>query len=152
MECMTQWKGDGTQDNANRPTIGDDYAVKKWQDHTGQPSANLQPDPNLYIVYVECEADVLDAIEADGNYFVLWSEEIVEDEELQAAPEPTVAPMRLADVPQGAYMAAESFVATPIIEVGLDDVRQVLEDKGLSADEIERAVQFWKDNIDKGAT
>ena len=78
-EVLTGWTGSGAEDDANRPRIGDAYALAKWQDVTGQPPANIAPDPNQYVVLVECEADVLADIEADGEYLVLWSEEVVED-------------------------------------------------------------------------
>ena len=78
-EITTTWTGTGAQDDDNRPQLGDDYALRKWEDVTGQPSANLRPDPNLYVVRVECEEAVLDAIEADADYLVLWSEEIAEE-------------------------------------------------------------------------
>ena len=74
-EIATAWTGAGAENDPNRPALGDAYALKKWEDVTGQPSANLQPDPNLYVVRVECEASVLDAIEADGDYLVLIAEE-----------------------------------------------------------------------------
>lgn len=76
----TSWIGTGAEDDANRPNLGDEYKLAKWEDVTGTPAANLAPDPNLYIVRIECEADVLDAIEGDGRFMVLWSEEIIEGE------------------------------------------------------------------------
>ena len=76
LECITNWTGSGAENDANRPSLGDAYALHKWEDVTGQPSESLWPDPNLYIVRAECEADVLDAILADSNYYVLWAEEL----------------------------------------------------------------------------
>ena len=79
-EVTTSWTGTGAStDDANRPQLGDDYALLKREDITGQPSANLQPDPNLYNVLVEVEESVLDAINADPDYLVLWQELIPED-------------------------------------------------------------------------
>ena len=78
-EIATPWIGIGAEEDSNRPRVGDDYAIARWEDVTGQPSANLHPDPNLYIVLVRCEAAVLDAIEADDTYLVLWAEEESED-------------------------------------------------------------------------
>lgn len=46
----------------------------KWTDVTAQPSANLHPDPNLYVVEVECDAKTLAAIEADSRFTVLWDD------------------------------------------------------------------------------
>ena len=56
--------------------ISRDYAGLIGSDVTGQRAANILPDPNMMAVVIECEAVVLDAIEKDGNYQVLWSEEI----------------------------------------------------------------------------
>ena len=74
-EALTKWIGigNGTED-ANRPQIADDHAVIKCEDVTGQPSENLQPDPNLYIVEITCDQATLDAIKADSNFMVLWHE------------------------------------------------------------------------------
>ena len=78
-EVATTWTGTGAEDDANRPKLGDDYALKKFEDCTGQPSENLRPDPNLYVVRVECEEAVLAEIEDSPDYLVLWSEEIAEE-------------------------------------------------------------------------
>ena len=75
-ECSTQWIGDGTEDNANRPKLGDDYDIHKFEDVTGQPSENLRPDPNNYIVLAEMEQSVLDLIAADSNYYIYWREQV----------------------------------------------------------------------------
>ena len=56
-----------------------DYAGLTGSDVTGQPAANIPPDPNLVVVGIECEATVLEAIERDAVYRVLWSEEIIEE-------------------------------------------------------------------------
>ncbi|KKL83460.1 hypothetical protein LCGC14_1974480 [marine sediment metagenome] len=77
-EIVTPWIGAGIDNDPNRPQLGDDYAIKRWEDTTGQLSANLHPDPSIYIVKVLVEAAVLDAIEADNNYQVLWAEEVVD--------------------------------------------------------------------------
>lgn len=39
---------------------------------------NIPPKPNLYIILVECEVGVLEAIEKDNDYFIVWCDEIVE--------------------------------------------------------------------------
>jgi len=64
-------------DGQKSKKLSRDYAGCTISDVTGQPVANLLPDPNLVAVVVVCEADVLDALEADGDYLCLWSEEIV---------------------------------------------------------------------------
>jgi len=61
---------------ANVIKLSQDFAHLSGSDTTGQPIKSIIPDPNLVVVRVECEADVLDAIEADGDYLVLWSEEV----------------------------------------------------------------------------
>lgn len=75
-EIVTAWgyKPSG----ANKAQLALAYPLL-CQDITGQPSTNLQPDPNLLSVYVECEASVLDAISADGDFHILWQEEIIDD-------------------------------------------------------------------------
>ena len=78
-EILTAWIGTGAENDANRPRLADEYKLSRWQDVTGQSVANITPDPNQYVILAECEADVLAAIEADSGYYVLWSEEVVED-------------------------------------------------------------------------
>ena len=76
-DIVTPFIGDGSsEDNANRPQMGDDYAFIKWEDITGTPSASLHPSPNMRAEVTEA---VLSDIESDGTYLVLSSEEIVED-------------------------------------------------------------------------
>jgi len=77
-EVLTKWIGTGAQDDANRPAIGDEFAIHKYEDTTGQPSASLYPDPNLFVAKIECEEAVLAQIAASPDYVILWSEEIVE--------------------------------------------------------------------------
>ncbi len=72
---MTNWAVSETR----HPQIADDHNIGGWEDITGQPIPNILPDPNIYMIYGECELAVLDAIEADPNYFVVSSEEIVEE-------------------------------------------------------------------------
>ena len=74
-EVLTAWTGDGLSlESSNRPVIADDYTVA-WTDTTGQPSENLTPNPNMYIVQIECDEATLEAIEADSKYEILWSED-----------------------------------------------------------------------------
>ena len=77
-DIITPYIGDGTEDNANRPQLGDDYTILRWSDITGTPSAQLIPSPNMYVLRAEVEEAVLDDIESDGVYLVLSSEEIVD--------------------------------------------------------------------------
>ena len=79
-DIITPFIGDGsTEENANRPQLGDDYATLKWEDITGTPSAQLTPSPNMYVLRAEVTEAVLSDIESDGIYHVLSSEEIIED-------------------------------------------------------------------------
>lgn len=72
------WTGTGlSQQDANRPQLGDDFNLLDTSDVTNQPTVNLQPDPNLFAVEVVILDIVLDGIEADNTYYVHWSEEIV---------------------------------------------------------------------------
>lgn len=48
------------------------------EDITGTAGPHLPPAPNLCVVRVRCPEATLDAIEADGTYRVLSSEEIEE--------------------------------------------------------------------------
>ncbi|MGD9156914.1 MAG: hypothetical protein PVG39_00780 [Desulfobacteraceae bacterium] len=77
-EVITSWIGDGSEENPNRPLIADHYSLDKWSDVTGQPSENLIPDPNSCVIFIECEDTMMDQIETDSNYFVLWVENIEE--------------------------------------------------------------------------
>lgn len=76
---VTPWIGDGlSPETSNRSQLASDHSVVSVRDITGQPTANLRPDPNEYTVAVVCDQATLDAIEADPTYEVLWSEEIPE--------------------------------------------------------------------------
>ena len=84
-EVVTPWTGTGQGEDANRPDVADKYMAgtywregQKWEDVTGQSVAQIKPDPNLYVIYMELEADVLEALEKSNDYLILWSEEIVE--------------------------------------------------------------------------
>jgi len=76
-EIMSPWvvRADGVR----VVRVTQDFAGVTMSDTSGQPSANLTPNPNLMTCWVECEEAVLDAIEADADYLVLWSEEIPEE-------------------------------------------------------------------------
>lgn len=77
-EIITPWIGSGTSADPNRPQLPSDHAITSFEDRTGQPSENLQPDPNLFVVLAEMTDAVLASIEADSTYEVLWSEMIPE--------------------------------------------------------------------------
>ena len=71
-EIATEWVGNGTVDNPFRPQLADDYALLSWHDATGQAASALPGDPNLFNIVVLVDEDVLNSIEADSNYNVLW--------------------------------------------------------------------------------
>jgi hypothetical protein len=80
-EVLCEWSGDGlSRATANRPRILDDYPQDvypyKYEDVTGQETAQLTPDPNLFVIGITCEQTLLDLLEADPDYEVLWSEEL----------------------------------------------------------------------------
>jgi len=74
---VTTWVADA---GGNRPQLADDYPAVSWDDVTGQPVAAITPQPNLLSVAISraAEAD-MQAIAADADYLVLWSEEIVDE-------------------------------------------------------------------------
>ena len=69
-EILTPWHPDRI------PQIARDYQGLRMSETTGQPAANITPDPNLVTTWIECEAATLDLIEADSRYLVLWSEPV----------------------------------------------------------------------------
>ncbi len=72
---LTPWTQD--EEGGNHPLIDEVLAGHKgwsWTDVTGQPTANLNPDPNLYVIELTCDAETLAAVEADGRFYVIWSE------------------------------------------------------------------------------
>ena len=79
-EVLTRWIGDGiTIETSNRFKIMDDHPeIHKHEDTTGQQESSgawWQALPiNLCVVKIECDQTTLDAIEADPEYQVLWSE------------------------------------------------------------------------------
>ena len=68
---LTPW---GQSGGRNVPQLAIDYALTSWSDVTGQPAVNLPPTPNLLTVEALCTEAVYDAIAADVNYSILWSE------------------------------------------------------------------------------
>lgn len=77
-QVLTPWIGDGSDGNAYHPQLPTDHAVLRWVDVTAQPTENLQPDPNLFVVEIVGEDAVLAAIDADSTYLVLWDEDIAD--------------------------------------------------------------------------
>ena len=75
---VTPWIGTGAEDDSYRPAVADAHVIG-WADVTGQPTEALTPSPNAYSIEATLDADTLAAIETDGVYPVLWSEEIEEE-------------------------------------------------------------------------
>jgi hypothetical protein len=72
---LTAWSNVGTEERPRfRPAIVDAYGLTDWTDITGQPRANLTPDPNLLVLEIVTDEATLKRIEADGEYKVLRSE------------------------------------------------------------------------------
>jgi len=74
------WKDTRPRLKANRPQLLRDYTVLTSEDVTGQPTANITPSPNMYTLEIVADGAVIDAIDRDADYDVLWSEEITEDD------------------------------------------------------------------------
>jgi hypothetical protein len=71
-EILSRWETAGGINNAD--------AVRRypgtWTDATGQPDANLTPDPNLVVFGGWVTDAVMSLLEADSAVTVLWSEEV----------------------------------------------------------------------------
>ena len=74
IEVLTFWvsEGDNTADVVRRYTV----AGTAWTDVTGQPDANLIPDPNVVVWHGLVDEATLTALEADPDVIVLNSEEV----------------------------------------------------------------------------
>jgi hypothetical protein len=75
----TSWIA-ATAERGNHPRLDDDHSLESWSDVTGQDVTVISPDPNAYTIDVVCDAATLDALNADTNCAVMWSEEIIEEE------------------------------------------------------------------------
>ena len=76
-EVMTPWIGDGTPKiNPRRPLLSDVFGLTKWGDVTGQPVIDLPPDPNLYVIKIQCSDAVLDSILLDDRFLIIWSSDV----------------------------------------------------------------------------
>ncbi len=73
---LTPWIGTGQHNDLYRPRLADDYALATCIDVTDQPIGNLPPGPNLFTVEIRCSQAVYDAVAADANYTILWSEPV----------------------------------------------------------------------------
>lgn len=72
---LTAWVGDGlTIETAYSPAVTADYGPCTYSDVTGQPGPNLSPDPNLFVVRLDCDLAIIDQIDVDAAYFVVRRE------------------------------------------------------------------------------
>lgn len=71
---LTSWS---TVAGVNTPTILVDYpALDRYSDLTGQPSANIQPEPNTFVAEIIASDEIFDLIDVDTRYAVLSSETV----------------------------------------------------------------------------
>lgn len=69
-----------TAERGNHPRLDEDHHLESWSDVTGQDISVIAPYPSVYIIEVVCDAATIDAMNADANCAVMWSEEIVKEE------------------------------------------------------------------------
>ena len=67
-QVLTPWAGSGTQGDPFRPLLLDLFAVRTYEDVTGQASAHLPPAPNLMVAEIRCGDDIIAAISADPDF------------------------------------------------------------------------------------
>lgn len=83
---ITPWQGAGTHTDPFRPKLAAEHALLAWDDVTGQPVTNITPSPNAYTLEIQATGEMLDLIEDDADYVVLWTQGIdVVDKPAQAA-------------------------------------------------------------------
>jgi hypothetical protein len=73
-EVMTSWTGTGAEGSAFSCNIAEEYQIKRWTDLTAQPVSSLKPEPNLYSIEIIVDDLVLEQIEGDLKYYVVWQE------------------------------------------------------------------------------
>ena len=69
---VTPWVGAGTESNPNRPAVADAHTVSSWADATGQPAELIPLGLLPYTIEAEADDAVLDQIEADPAFALLW--------------------------------------------------------------------------------
>lgn len=74
LECTGPWNGP-----RRIPQIALDYDGIQMSETAGQPAANIVPGINLISTLIICSDATAASIEADNDYLVLWSEEIVNE-------------------------------------------------------------------------
>ena len=77
-EVLTPWVEEENEDGdiSRWPLVTSEYHMARWQDITGQDAANIAPEPNLVSILAEADETVLDAIESDNRFLLLWEESL----------------------------------------------------------------------------
>lgn len=75
-EVVTNWT---VHEGANQPQLPLDYALAGWVDTTGQ-QVPVPKAPNVLVIEILAEDNVMAQIETDLGELLLWSE-VVENEE-----------------------------------------------------------------------
>lgn len=77
---MTTYRGEAVTRWVSEPDRNDmEIALNHngaFTDVTGQPDANIPPDPDAFVVFFEVKAATLAAMQNDANLVILWSEEV----------------------------------------------------------------------------
>jgi len=74
-EVVTAWEQ--VSPVKNEMVIVTAYPLESWSDVTWQPSANLIPDPNVFVARGDVVSDdTMSAVLADTRFIVLWYEEL----------------------------------------------------------------------------
>ena len=73
-QIVTKWLAPHDSETAYGPQLAEDYPLDGWTDVTGQLTENRPPNPNQYTIEATMDGEVLDTIESDPEYVVLWSE------------------------------------------------------------------------------
>jgi hypothetical protein len=77
IEVISSTSGDGTEAVPFASQIHADYPSIKVDDLSGIAPSLMRKEPDLRVLTVTCDQATLDLIEADQNYLVLTSEEII---------------------------------------------------------------------------
>jgi len=74
-EVLTPWQEVDDEGSLSRwPLVTSEFSLSRWSDITGQESANIPPEPNLVSILAEADETVLDVIEQDARFLILWEE------------------------------------------------------------------------------
>lgn len=107
---MATWTGELVCRWVSTPGYNDMGPVAKgyrgtFTDATGQPDANLPPDPNAFVVAFEVDDATAEALQKDADFAVLWLEpadkgttgndDVIDDEPARAPGDASRAPTEL---------------------------------------------------------